>query len=634
MELKMVATVSISDLRKREIALAYLEEQRIGKYGELVREKTELDIALDRVKNQIRELEKCIQSLPLAVETSRLYYQSYQEILATMHEKHRPKIDLPPESEIECQVNWIDQEIDVEDSQISEENIIQIEEEIPVDENRITILTAAYSEEELSDMLAHSQHENREFQETVIHPLKRDLAKNKLVLKCISIKEIAFQEEKERILKIGKCYKEAIDSLVAPQRALPTAKTGSLVSRAISLLSLLRRSVMLVLFFLLTNSIWALSFSSLQSFYTTSYLNLKQNPQIAINDQGIAVLVWNEEKGKILNSVFKDAEGAWSIPEQIKEWDWTDDIETLGCRIDSNGNITFFWENDDESLLIIEKKLDGSYAAPTDFAKDLAANFNKKDGSGFTPIFAKNQENKKIMFWWEEDEKNDYFFLSKLNAEGSWTNPEKIVVPFLYYSREKIHVEIDSNEDVYVTIETGDNNGFFSFCRTNNQWSEFEFIDKNEDLLIDASFERPRQQNFNSVVDFEGNLMVVWEMNQDCRSVIYSAYKPHGKPWLRPAAITSPSERNFKPFLKVDQESHFVLIWNRNSNWNDCSIQGMTFSPLALEWSAPVQLSPSEGRYSATSFDLSQNGHGAIAAISYEDPFDLSIKAIMIIIDK
>ncbi len=631
----MATIISIVDLRKREIALAYLEEQRMGKYGELVKEKTELSIALDRIKNQIRELEKCIQSLPLAVETVRLYYQSYQSIVATIHVKHRPKIDLPPESEIECQVNWIDQEFDMDDSQILEENIIRIEEEEPVDENRIKILTEAYGEEELSAMFVHSRKENEEFHESVIRPLKRDLIKHKHVMKSLSVKERAFQEEMERILKIGKCYKKAIDSLIAPQPVLRAAKNPSLVSRAISLLSSLKGSLILLLFLLVTNSIWTLNYSSPQSFYITSDLNLKQNPQIAINDQGVAVLVWNEGRGEVLKSSLKNSEGVWSIPEPIKEWEWSDQIDTLRCRIDSIGNVSVFWENDEDDLRVVEKKLNGSYVVPADLSDIFgAANISKEGGFEITPIFAKNRENKQFMLWWGYDENGDYFFLSQLNGDGSRSDPEKIAVPFWHYSEEKIHVKVDSNENVYIAIETGDNNGFFSLCRTDNQWSEFEFIDKNEDLSLESSFESPCQQNFASVIDSQGNLMVIWEMSRGHRSEIYGAYKPHGKTWLKPVALTSRSERNFKPFLKVDGAGHFVLIWNRNSNWNNYSIQGMTFSPLALEWSGPTQLSPTGGRYSATSFDLSPNGHGAIAAISYEDPFDLSIQAIMITIDK
>ena len=98
---------------------------------------------------------------------------------------------------------------------------------------------------------------------------------------------------------------------------------------------------------------------------------------------------------------------------------------------------------------------------------------------------------------------------------------------------------------------------------------------------------------------------------------------------MQPIALTSLDEQGYHPLLKVDKLGHFVLIWTSE---NDRSIHGMTFSSELLQWSDPVQLSPEGTKCSATSFDLT-NSHGAIGAISYEDPSKISINAISVSID-
>jgi hypothetical protein len=94
------------------------------------------------------------------------------------------------------------------------------------------------------------------------------------------------------------------------------------------------------------------------------------SPQVALDPQGGATVVWEEEKSGAIQSATRPAGGSWSAPVNLSaagEWGSGPQV-----AVDSQGNATALWTNSVPKGNLIEsasRLADGSWSAPVNLSK-------------------------------------------------------------------------------------------------------------------------------------------------------------------------------------------------------------------------------------------------------------------------
>jgi len=99
------------------------------------------------------------------------------------------------------------------------------------------------------------------------------------------------------------------------------------------------------------------------------------------------------------------------------------------------------------------------------------------------------------------------------------------------------------------------------------------------------------------VVDAQGNATAIWSEEVGYASAIRTSTRPKGGDWSEPVELTAREERvGATPQLAVDAQGDVTAIWNWRSPENDGGIIQSATRPAGGSWSAPVDLSASDGK--------------------------------------
>jgi hypothetical protein len=322
---------------------------------------------------------------------------------------------------------------------------------------------------------------------------------------------------------------------------------------------------------------------------------------------------WEDDDDELV-VIEKQAGASFGIPIHLGEY-----TETF---LDPNGDIEVFyndWDDEEKSYRVgLIRKTVGNSQCETLF-------FEEGVPSCIAPVYAKNKKGTQFVCGAIEQEDGLNFYFTKKEKEGEWSGRvEEIFVPSWtrYIGLDTLFV--DSEENIHFLAT--DCHGFLSISRIDGKWTELECVDTQID-------ECGQTEDLNIVMDTGGNLMAVWTLEVDHASTLYTAYKPKGQPWLSPVALNPPAVKASTPFLRVDDQGHFVVVWSRNARWCFVDVQATVFSAKTEQWSDPIPISGEDSKCMAAAFELSSNGKGVIAMLALDDPFDKSIKLVSFSLD-
>lgn len=418
----------------------------------------------------------------------------------------------------------------------------------------------------------------------------------------------------------------------------------------------------LVLFSFLFSSLWSFECSSPTTIYKAPEGGSLDSIEMAVNDSGAVAVAWVENYD--LKFAFKENEGtSFSIEEVFPDFGLDNDL--FQCTLDSFGNVHILWDDDvDDELFALEKPVGGPFGDPV-WLGEYTETFLNPNGdievfhetwdeegksrrvglirkplgnshyetpipeeeipSDIAPMFTKNKKETEFFCGAIELADGLNFYFTRREKGGEWPEEvEEIFVPSWtrYVGLDKFFVDAEEN----IHLLGMDYDGFLFISRADGKWIEPEFVETN----IDGHGYR---EGFNCVMDGDGNLMAVWTLEMDYNSTLYAAYKPKGKPWLSPIALSSPAEKALSPLLRVDEQGHFVIVWSRSVRWCFVDVQAMVFSAQTEQWSDPILISGEDRKCMSASFELSSNGKGVIALLSFDDPFDKSLKLVTFSLD-
>jgi uncharacterized protein YheU (UPF0270 family) len=149
-------------------------------------------------------------------------------------------------------------------------------------------------------------------------------------------------------------------------------------------------------------------------------------PEVALGDNGDAVIVWQQIDGatdQIFRSEYRD--GSWSDPTSL-----TDNISPDGqdafepqVAMNDNGDAVIVWyQSDGMSQQVFRSEYrNGSWTDPA----SLMDNISPDGQTAFSPQVALSDNGDAVIVWYQSDGSNDQTFRSEYR-DGSWIDPSSL----------------------------------------------------------------------------------------------------------------------------------------------------------------------------------------------------------------
>ncbi len=173
------------------------------------------------------------------------------------------------------------------------------------------------------------------------------------------------------------------------------------------------------------NGIWT-NPASLTDNISSDGQNAYYYPQVAMDDNGNAVIVWNQYDGNGNHQIFKSEyrNGTWINPASL-----TDNISPEGqdakspqVAMDDNGNAVIVWSQyDGSNYQIFESEYrNGTWTNPT-----LTDSISPKGKNASKPQAAMDNNGNAVIVWHQYDGSNKRIFKSEYR-NGTWINPTSL----------------------------------------------------------------------------------------------------------------------------------------------------------------------------------------------------------------
>jgi mRNA-degrading endonuclease HigB of HigAB toxin-antitoxin module len=150
------------------------------------------------------------------------------------------------------------------------------------------------------------------------------------------------------------------------------------------------------------------------------------SPQVAMDDNGNALIVWPQSDGsnyQVFKSEYRD--GAWIHPATLSGYinPNGEDVYDPQVAMDNSGNAVIVWQQSDGSTQQIYKSeyRDGAWTHP----EDLDDNISQNGQDAEEPQVAMDGSGNAVIVWEQSDGINWQIFKSEYR-DGVWTHPEDL----------------------------------------------------------------------------------------------------------------------------------------------------------------------------------------------------------------
>jgi uncharacterized protein YheU (UPF0270 family) len=150
------------------------------------------------------------------------------------------------------------------------------------------------------------------------------------------------------------------------------------------------------------------------------------SPQVAMDDNGNALIVWPQSDGsnyQVFKSEYRD--GAWIHPATLSGYinPNGEDVYDPQVAMDNSGNAVIVWQQSDGSTQQIYKSeyRDGAWTHP----EDLDDNISQNGQDAYPSQVAMDDSGNAVIVWEQSDGINWQIFKSEYR-DGVWTHPEDL----------------------------------------------------------------------------------------------------------------------------------------------------------------------------------------------------------------
>jgi hypothetical protein len=149
-------------------------------------------------------------------------------------------------------------------------------------------------------------------------------------------------------------------------------------------------------------------------------------PQVAMDNNGNAIIVWDQQDGTTYTQIFKSEyrNGSWTNPSSLSDNispDWYS-AENPQVAMDDNGNAIIVWDQWDTNYKIFKSEYrGGAWHHPS----SISYYINPSGTDAANPRVAMDHKDNAIIVWSQSDGTNSQIFKSEYR-NGAWINPANL----------------------------------------------------------------------------------------------------------------------------------------------------------------------------------------------------------------
>jgi len=300
------------------------------------------------------------------------------------------------------------------------------------------------------------------------------------------------------------------------------------------------------------------------------------NPQVAMDDNGNAVIVWSQSDGSN-SQIFKSEyrKGTWTNPSSL-----TDNISPDGTgalwgspqvAMDDNGNAVIVWSQSDGSYDQIFKSeyRKGTWTNPSSLADNISPNGGEV---GWFPQVAMDDNGNAVIVWQQYDGNGYYQIFKSEYRKGVWTNPSSLADNISPNGGEawwNPQVAMDDNGNAVIVWSQSDGSNWqiFKSEYRNGIWTN------PASLADNISPDGQGADGPQVAMDDNGNAVIVWKQYDGSNYQIFKSEYRKGV-WTNPSSLSdniSPNggEAWWFPQVAMDDNGNAVIVWERrdDSGW-------------------------------------------------------------------
>ncbi len=288
------------------------------------------------------------------------------------------------------------------------------------------------------------------------------------------------------------------------------------------------------------------------------------NPKVAMDDNGDAILVWQQSDGtksQIFKSEYRD--GVWVHPSSLSD-NISPDVENAQNPLvvmDNNGNAIIVWRQSDGAKIQIFKSeyRNGAWTHPSSLSDNISP-----DGQDVeNPDAAMDDNGNAIIVWQQQDGTNKQIFMSEFRA-NVWNHPDDLNDNISPGGQHAVYPKVAINKGnaiiVWHQLDGSKLQVFMSEFRMRT-WTHPRKLTDN------ISPDGEHAQWPQAAMDNNGNALIAWEQEDGANFQIFKSEYRKGA-WIHPIHLSS----NISPDgqgaiharVAMDNNGSAIIIWQQS----------------------------------------------------------------------
>ena len=289
------------------------------------------------------------------------------------------------------------------------------------------------------------------------------------------------------------------------------------------------------------------------------------SPQVAISDNGEAVVVWTQSDGsniQIFRSEYRN--GSWTDPADLMD-NISPDGERAGypeVALGDNGDAVIVWQQIDGATdqIFRSEYRDGSWSDPT----SLTDNISPDGQDAFEPQVAMNDNGDAVIVWYQSDGMSQQVFRSEYR-NGSWTDPASLMDNISPDGQTAFspQVALSDNGDAVIVWYQSDGSNDQTF---RSEYRDGSWIDPSS-LSDNISPDGKSASNSQVAMNGNGDAIIVWYQSDGANLQIFRSEYRSGT-WRDPSSLLdniSPNGGHAAfPQAELNNNGDAIIAWEQN----------------------------------------------------------------------
>jgi len=288
--------------------------------------------------------------------------------------------------------------------------------------------------------------------------------------------------------------------------------------------------------------------------------------QVAMDDSGNAIIVWNQSDGtsyQVFKSEYRG--GVWTHPANLSDNISPDGKEAFYPHVamDNNGNAIIVWSQTDgayKDQIFKSEYRNGGWTHPASLSDNISP-----DGQNADSAQVAMDNNGNIIIVWEQSDGTNWQIFKSEYRNGVWTHPASLtdkISPDGDARNPQVAMDDNGNAIIIWSEYYGANYQMFKSEYRNGIWTHPASLADN--FSPDSVPDSPWPLSCHVAMDNNGNAIIVWDQPDDAKSMIFKSEYRNGV-WTHPAVLSDKINPTgisaLDPQVAMDENGNAIIIW-------------------------------------------------------------------------